>query len=85
LIAIMLSRLRMDVDDTIEEFKRLAGTIFGKPRVVSIRGPVFWGRPKYDYHILERAVKDVLDTRLPRLRHHIGGQQFRSDPEMCRT
>lgn len=75
----------MDVDDTIEEFKRLAAAIFGKPRIFSIRGPIIYPRPKYDYHILERAVREVLDTRLPKLRHHIGGQQFPSNPEMCRT
>jgi hypothetical protein len=81
----MLSRLRMDVDDTISEFKRLASTIFGKPRVISIRGPVVYPRPKYDYRILEGAVREVLEARLPKLRHNIGGQQFPSNPEMCRT
>jgi hypothetical protein len=81
----MLSRLRMDVDDTIDEFKRLATIIFGKPRIVSIRGPIIYPRPKHDYRILENAVRQVLDARLPKLRHHIGGQQFPSNPEMCRT
>jgi len=81
----MLSRLRMDVDDTIDEFKRLAAIIFGKPRIASIRGPIIYPRPKYDYRILENAVRQVLDARLPKLRHHIGGQQFLSNPEMCRT
>jgi hypothetical protein len=81
----MLSRLRMDVDDTIDEFKRLAATIFGKPRIISLHGPIFFPRPKYDYRILERAFKQVLDARLPKLRHNISGQKFPSNPEMCRT
>lgn len=85
LIAIMLSRLRMDVDDTIEEFKRLASTIFGNPRKFSIRGPILWPRPKHDYRILEIAVRELLNKRLPKLRHHIGGQRFASNQETCRT
>jgi hypothetical protein len=75
----------MDVDDTIDEFKRLAATIFGKPRIFSLRGPMIYPRPKHDYRILEGAVRQVLDARLPKLRHNIGGHLFPSNPEMCRT
>lgn len=75
----------MDVDDTIDEFKRLAATIFGKPRIFSIRGPIIYPRPKHDYRILEGAVRKVRDARLAKLRSNIGGQQFPSNPEMCRT
>ena len=81
----MLSRLRMDVDDKIEEFIRLASTIFGKPRIFSIRGPIIFPRPKYDHRILEKAVQQVLGKRMPKLRHNMGGEMFPSNPEMCKT
>ena len=75
----------MDVDDTIEEFIRLAGSIFGKPRIFSMRGPIIFPRPKHDYRILEDAVRQVLERRLPKLRHNMGGPMFASNPEMCKT
>jgi hypothetical protein len=75
----------MDVDDTIDEFKRLAGVIFGKPRIFSIRGPIIYPRPKHDYRILEKAVGGLLERRMPKLRHNMGGPKFPSNPEMCRT
>lgn len=81
----MLSRLRMDVDDAIDEFIKLAGDIFGRPRMFSLRGPIICPRPKYDYHVLERAVGQLLDARLPKLRYNMGGPKFPSNPEMCKT
>jgi hypothetical protein len=85
LIAIMLSRLRMDVEDTIDEFLNLSGEIFGSPRLFSLRGPLPGPLPKHDHRRLERAIQGVLDRRLPRLRHNIGGQEFRSNEDMCKT
>ena len=81
----MLGRLRMSVDEAIEDFTSLAGDVFGRPRLCCIRGPILWPRPKYDESNLENAVKGVVNKRLPRLRAHIGNHFFNSNEMMCRT
>lgn len=52
----MLSRLRMSVNDCIEEYEALGEKIFGHPRPIP-NGAVLWH--KFDYRILEQVIKDV--------------------------
>jgi len=79
----------MDVDDTINEFIKFSGTIFGSPRTFSLRGPFPWpGRPKYDNKIMEKVIRDVLDRRLPKSRNWNSQSSedcFSSNPNMCKT
>ena len=60
LIAIMLGRLRMSVDDALDAYKRLAGKVFAKPRWLSFFG-LF--RDMYDHHELKVAIDEVVEGR----------------------
>ena len=63
----MLSRLRMPVEDCLEEYKKLAGGIFGNPRHIHKKGLLGYlnlsSRTKYDTEQLQDAIKDVLRRR----------------------
>ncbi|KAH0537476.1 hypothetical protein FGG08_005739 [Glutinoglossum americanum] len=60
----MLSRLRMNIDDCIEEYEMLGGEVFGHPRIASIRGPIPAFRDKYDGAQVKRVVERVVSRRL---------------------
>ena len=94
LIAILLSRLRLSVQDALHIYENLARDIFGKPRLFSIRGPVPWPCAKHNHRRLEQAIKKVVSSCSPttnRLTHQVGGGAFNFDPtfdseaSMCRT
>ena len=82
LIAILLGRLRMSVDETIEEYKRLSTKVLGKSA-----SP--WKRLLTNYDNTERGkgFKDQFDslppTRLPSPQEQ--ADQFKSDQARCRT
>lgn len=80
LISIMLSRLRMTVDDCIREYKTLGQKIFGHPRPLAF-GAILWH--KFDYRVLERVLQDAIT------RHSDGSEEyeaeFPSDEDLCRT
>jgi hypothetical protein len=82
---VMLGRLRMPVVDCISEYKSLSQVVFGNPRIASVRGPLFWPRDKYDEKALQRAVEDVVLRRLSTSQRRIGGANFNSSPELCKT
>jgi len=74
LIAIMLGRLRMSVEEALSAYENIAKHGFGHPRLRSSRGPIWWpGRPKYDSTPLENAIKTV-----------VGQECFYSPPELCK-
>ncbi|KAJ6081476.1 hypothetical protein N7499_006350 [Penicillium canescens] len=62
LIAIMLGRLEMDVQQCIDAYRTLSRDIFSNPRVIGVnwRGNV---RARFDSQKLERAVKDIIKSR----------------------
>ncbi|KAI0443750.1 acyl transferase/acyl hydrolase/lysophospholipase [Xylaria telfairii] len=63
LVAILLSRFRMTVEDCLREYETMAGTIFGSPRIVhKMRVPVM-KRNKYDVKHLEQAIQQVIERR----------------------
>lgn len=82
LIAIMLGRLRMSVDEAIEEYKELSAKVFERPS-----SP--WKRILTNYDSTERRenLKDQFDslppTRLPSPQEQ--ANQFKSDRARCRT
>ncbi len=82
LIAILLGRLRMSVDEAIEEYKKLSAKVFGK-----VSSP--WKRVLANYDSSERRenLKDQFDslppTRLPSPQEQ--ANQFKSDRARCRT
>ncbi|KAK3369947.1 acyl transferase/acyl hydrolase/lysophospholipase [Podospora didyma] len=65
LITIMLSRLRMPVEDCLVEYENLAGSIFGNPRLFHQAGKFGAIRKKNKFSTtnLEEAVKDVIRRR----------------------
>ncbi|KAI4118207.1 MAG: hypothetical protein LQ338_007440 [Usnochroma carphineum] len=80
LISIMLSRLRMTVDDCIMEYKSLGQKVFGNPRPLAF-GAVMWH--KFDYRVLEAVIQDV--TARHSEKNEIDELDFPSDEDFCRT
>ena len=85
LIAIMLGRLRMNIDDCIADYETLGGDVFGHPRWFHLRSPLWWPRDKYNHKVLETVIKDVVKHRAPRIETFPGGQNFSFDENRCRT
>jgi hypothetical protein len=84
LIAIMLSRLRMSVDDCIHEYLNLGGKVFGKPRHLYALVLPLWRfkRTKYDAEILKDVIDDVAHRHG---RHNDTNNFFKSEEGLCRT
>lgn len=82
----MLGRLRMGVDECLEEYRNLGGDIFGHPRWFSMRGPLlFPGREKYDGRRLQAAVEKVVERRSSPAQKAVGAGNFGSAKELCKT
>ncbi|KAL8839505.1 MAG: hypothetical protein Q9170_001728 [Blastenia crenularia] len=80
LISIMLSRLRMTVDDCIAEYKNLGQKIFGHPRHLAF-GAVIWH--KFNYRVLEAVIKDVTARHSEESVEY--EPEFPSDHDLSRT
>ncbi|KAL9025382.1 MAG: hypothetical protein Q9196_005780 [Gyalolechia fulgens] len=80
LISIMLSRLRMTVDDCISEYKTLGQKIFGHPRPLAF-GAILWH--KFDYRVLERVLRSAVTRHSEASEEYVA--EFPSDKELCRT
>lgn len=80
LIAIMLSRLRMTVDDCITEYNTLCEKVFDTWRPFS---PGFAPRGSYNYKVLETVVREMI----ARNNQYIEGTApgFPSDGDLCKT
>ncbi|KAL8700206.1 MAG: hypothetical protein Q9201_005575 [Fulgogasparrea decipioides] len=87
LISIMLGRLRMNVDDCIEEYETLGGKVFGRSRWFHIRSiPPFWlPREKYNHRTLESVTQNLIDRRIPKIGRFPGGKTFAFDENRCRV
>jgi len=70
IIAMMLGRLRMDIDQCIEIYGELGTKIFAKKQPL-----YFLGQNKYDYKKLEKLVRDTAreQSRLPTSRDDLDG------------
>ena len=80
LIAIMLSRLRMTVDDCIREYKALGDKIFGHPRPIPTGGTMWH---KFDCKIFERVIRDVTARYSERSQFESHYSMDRMDQDMC--
>ncbi|QRV75319.1 patatin-like phospholipase protein [Ceratobasidium sp. AG-Ba] len=65
LIAIMLGRLRMTVDDCIGQYHKLAKKIFKRSRAAKF-GSIVSGENRFDPANLEEAIKGVVETASPK-------------------
>ncbi|KAI4129438.1 MAG: hypothetical protein LQ338_002219 [Usnochroma carphineum] len=79
LISIMLSRLRMTVDDCIKEYETLGQKIFGNPRPLAF-GAILWH--KFDYRVLEDVIRKVTERHSEKNELY---EDFPSDEDFCRT
>ena len=86
LISIMIGRLRMNIDDCINDYETLGARVFGRSRWFSVRMcPFFWFRDKYDHKVLEKVIQDVVRERAPKEAGFLGGQNFAFDENRCRV
>ncbi|KAI2470335.1 FabD/lysophospholipase-like protein [Annulohypoxylon bovei var. microspora] len=86
LIAIMLGRFRMTVDDCIHEYKHLAGEVFGRPRRLHIMNTFgLVGSYKYDANGFENVIKDVIERRVENDRHNPRDARFEIEIGLCRV
>jgi hypothetical protein len=87
LITIMLTTLRMSVDDCLQEYRTLAGQVFGNPRTIHHAGElgVLVHRNKYATTNLENAIKDVLRRRGETADDGADAMQFRIPKGLCRA
>lgn len=86
LIAIMLGRLRMTVDDCIQEYERLAGSVFGHANLFHQTFlPTAWmKRPKYDTAVLESVIRGVI-TRRGEVSIDKARSTLKTGRELCRV
>lgn len=63
LIAIMLGRLEMDVDECIAAYKTLMKTVFEKKRSLFSVGLTGNIKARFSSKALERAIKSVIEAR----------------------
>ena len=80
LISIMLSRLRMTVDECIDEYKTLGDKVFGHPRIVS-SGGILWH--KLNCKVFEKVLKDVTAKYCEKTRFESTYAMDRMDQDMC--
>ena len=85
LIAIMLSRLRMNVDDCLLEYRDMGQRVFGKPRIFSIRGPILFPRDRFSDANLRAVVEDVIKRRATIPNSNMEHHMFKSSEDRCRT
>jgi hypothetical protein len=75
----MISRLRMTVDDCLEEYKAFGSDVFGKPRPFTMK-TIIWD--KFSWKRLQKVIEDVT------LRHcedpH-ARTKWPSPEDLCRT
>jgi hypothetical protein len=87
LIAIMLGRFRMTVQDCLNEYENMSHKIFGSPRLISQRniGIVPW--PKYNSSAMKKAFKEVTNRRSEQRQQHQQFQpvMFPSSAGICNT
>ena len=55
----------MSVDECFDEFQSLLRNVWGQPRIFNLRARTFWPRDKYDYRILIRELKDLVQRKSP--------------------
>ena len=88
LIAIMLGRLKMDIDECLQSYEIYADDIFGHPRIFHSLTPLgnLFNRTKYGSRVLDKASRRVVkdfgqssDGRLWKI------NTFAAPQDHCRT
>jgi hypothetical protein len=84
LLAVMLGRLRMSIEDCIEEYERLAESVFAHPRTVSLGRPIPWLRDRLSGPGLQNAIEDITRRYSPKC-SSLESFNFSFPPGLCRT
>ncbi|KAF2731010.1 FabD/lysophospholipase-like protein [Polyplosphaeria fusca] len=84
LIAIMLGRFRMPVQDCLDEYMQMGSRIFGRPRWICQRNIGLGQRPKYSHKRMKEVFKDVTAKRCEAT-DSIKPVEFPSTPGVCKT
>jgi hypothetical protein len=85
LIAILLGRFRMTIQDCIEEYEGLGREVFGKPRILCTMRLGVGNRAKYSASKLEKVFEDVSVRRNEHLSELDRNIHFPSGPGLCKT
>ncbi|KAI1458357.1 FabD/lysophospholipase-like protein, partial [Annulohypoxylon moriforme] len=86
LIAIMLGRFRMTVEDCIDEYTNLAGEVFGHPRRLhDLNTYGLIKRCKYDTKKFEAVIKDVITRRVESGRNNLPNALFDTEFGLSRV
>ncbi|KAI1377436.1 FabD/lysophospholipase-like protein [Hypoxylon crocopeplum] len=84
LIAIMLGRFRMTVEDCIHEYRTLLGKVFGRPRFFHhLNSGLPWC--KYNTGNFEKVIKDVVVRRVEKGRNDLPNARFDTESGLCRV
>ena len=78
----MLSRLRMSVEDGINEYKRLGGEVFGSPRPLPNKG-IVWH--KFSSKRLQRVIEEVVQNNSDGREANQLSLTYPSPEDLCRT
>jgi hypothetical protein len=79
LISIMVSRFRMTVDDCLQEYKTFGSEVFGRRRILSMKG-VLWN--KFNEEHLYKVIEDVTSRHCE---NPSVTTRFPSPKDICRT
>ena len=91
LIALMLGRLRMSVEEGLQAFISFGTSVFGHSRWFHERSVLFLPRSKYATRRVRRAILTVIRDKLNKSRHQplvdyrIETEPLESPDYMCRT
>ncbi|KAF5010853.1 hypothetical protein FDECE_3026 [Fusarium decemcellulare] len=90
LSSIMLGRLRMSVDDALDEYTEFGNAVFGKPRWFHERSGFWYPRAKFSCRKTGEAFKMVVYRSLQRERgclgvHEVENEQFKYREDRTRT
>ena len=70
----------MTVDECIEAYESLAGTVFGHPRRFHMRN-CLWPKDKYNGRVLEEVIEEIVEQREGRK----SAAFPQANEDMCRT
>ena len=83
----MLARLRMPIEDCLQEYLNLAGSVFGNPRIIHQAGKMgtVTKRNKFSTTALEAAIKDVIRRRGEIANDQDDAMLFSTPKGLCRA
>ena len=88
LSAIMMGRLRMTVDEALQQYSCFGNAVFGHPRWMHERSKIYWPRSKYGSRRVKRAILEAIRSGLRREKdgnYEIMQEKFASNEHQCRT